>query len=51
MPRAAIQSDAEIYLQKLNFIEVSTHGSQLTGDAKEMFEKNPYLLENQAAAK
>ena len=45
MTRAAIQSDAEIYLQKLNFIEVSTHGRQLTGDAKEMFEKNPDLLD------
>jgi len=45
MTRAAIQSDAEIYLQKLNFIEVSTHGRQLTGDAKEMFEKNPELLD------
>ncbi len=45
MTRAAIQSDAEIYLQKLNFIEVSTHGRQLTGDAKEMFDKNPELLD------
>jgi Holliday junction resolvasome RuvABC ATP-dependent DNA helicase subunit len=45
MTRAAIQSDAEIYLQKLNFIEVSTHGRQLTGDAKEMLEKNPDLLD------
>jgi len=45
MTRAAIQSDAEIYLQKLNFIEVSTHGRQLTGDAKEMFDKNPDLLD------
>ena len=45
MTRAAIQSDAEIYLQKLNFIEVSTHGRQLTGDAKEMLDKNPHLLE------
>ena len=51
MTRAAIQSDAEIYLQKLNFIEVSTHGRQLTGDAKEMLDNNPHLLENQAAAK
>jgi len=45
MTRAAIQSDAEIYLQKLNFIEVSTHGRQLTGDSKGMFEKNPELLD------
>jgi Holliday junction resolvasome RuvABC ATP-dependent DNA helicase subunit len=45
MTRAAIQSDAEIYLQKLNFIEVSTHGRQLSVAAKEMFEKNPHLLE------
>ena len=45
MTRAAIQSDAEIYLQKLNFIEVSTHGRQLSVAAKEMFEKNPQLLE------
>ena len=51
MTRAAIQSDAEIYLQKLNFIEVSSHGRQLTGDAKEMFDENPDLLENQPAAK
>ena len=51
MTRAAIQSDAEIYLQKLNFIEVSSHGRQLTGDAKEMLDDNPHLLENQAAAK
>tara|TARA_R100001480_G_scaffold142750_1_gene140360 strand:- start:476 stop:1177 length:702 start_codon:yes stop_codon:yes gene_type:complete len=45
MTRAAILSDTEIYLQKLNFIEVSTHGRQLTGDAKEMFEKHPDLLD------
>ena len=45
MTRAAIQSDAEIYLQKLNFIEVSTHGRQLSVTAKQMFEKNPELLE------
>ena len=51
MTRAAIQSDAEIYLQKLNFIEVSSHGRQLTGDAKEMFDENPDLLENQPATK
>ena len=45
MTRAAIQSDAEIYLQKLNFIEVSSHGRGLSNDAKLMFEKNPELLE------
>ena len=45
MTRSAIQSDAEIYLQKLNFIEVSTHGRQLSYDAKQMFEKHPELLE------
>jgi Holliday junction resolvasome RuvABC ATP-dependent DNA helicase subunit len=45
MTRAAIQSDAEIYLQKLNFIDVSTHGRGLSNDAKLMFEKNPQLLE------
>jgi len=45
MTRAAIQSDAEIYLQKLNFIDVSTHGRALSNDAKLMFEKNPDLLE------
>ena len=45
MTRAAIQSDAEIYLQKLNFIEVSSHGRGLSNDAKLMFEKNPHLLE------
>ena len=45
MTRAAIQSDAEIYLQKLNFIDVSTHGRALSNDAKLMFEKNPHLLE------
>ena len=45
MTRSAIQSDAEIYLQKLNFIDVSTHGRALSNDAKLMFEKNPHLLE------
>ena len=45
MTRAAIQSDAEIYLQKLNFIEATAHGRQLTIQAKEMFDKNPQLLE------
>jgi Holliday junction resolvasome RuvABC ATP-dependent DNA helicase subunit len=45
MTRAAIQSDCEVYLQKLNFIESSAHGRQLTGDAKVMFEKHPELLD------
>ena len=45
MTRAAIQSDAETYLQKLNFIEATNNGRQLTFQAKEMFEKNPQLLE------
>ena len=45
MTRSAIQSDAETYLQKLNFIDVSTHGRALSHKAKEMFEKNPHLLE------
>jgi Holliday junction resolvasome RuvABC ATP-dependent DNA helicase subunit len=45
MTRAAIQSDCEVYLQKLNFIESSAHGRQLTGDAKAMFEKHPELLD------
>ena len=45
MTRSAIQSDAEIYLQKLNFIEATNNGRQLTIQAKEMFEKNPQLLE------
>ena len=39
MTRAAIQSDAEIYLQKLNFIEVSTHGRQLSMTAKKCLKK------------
>ena len=50
MTRAEIQSDAEIYLQKLNFIEVSTHGRQLSVTAKEMFEKNPELLEKRKSS-
>ena len=50
MTRAAIQSDAEIYLQKLNFIEVSTHGRQLSVTAKEMFEKNQELLEKRKSS-
>ena len=45
MTRSAIQSDAETYLQKLNFIEATNNGRQLTIQAKEMFEKNPQLLE------
>ena len=45
MTRSAIQSDAETYLQKLNFIEATNNGRQLTTQAKEMFEKNPQLLE------
>tara|TARA_R110002012_G_scaffold4799_1_gene21996 strand:+ start:887 stop:1861 length:975 start_codon:yes stop_codon:yes gene_type:complete len=45
MTRGAIQSDAETYLQKLNFIEATNNGRQLTFQAKEMFEKNPQLLE------
>ncbi len=45
MTRSAIQSDAETYLQKLNFIEATNNGRQLTIQAKEMFEKNPHLLE------
>ena len=45
MTRAAIQSDAETYLQKLNFIEATNNGRQLTIKAKEMFDKNPQLLE------
>jgi Holliday junction resolvasome RuvABC ATP-dependent DNA helicase subunit len=45
MTRAAIQSDCEVYLQKLNFIESSAHGRQLTGDAKAMFDKHPELLD------
>ena len=45
MTRGAIQSDAETYLQKLNFVEATNNGRQLTFQAKEMFEKNPQLLE------
>lgn len=45
MTRGAIQSDAETYLQKLNFIDVTTHGRALSSQAKLMFEKNPELLE------
>ena len=45
MTRSAIQSDAETYLQKLNFVEATNNGRQLTIQAKEMFEKNPQLLE------
>ena len=50
MTRAAIQSDAETYLQKLNFIDVSTHGRALSNHAKEMFEKNPELLEKRRSS-
>jgi Holliday junction resolvasome RuvABC ATP-dependent DNA helicase subunit len=50
MTRAAIQSDAETYLQKLNFIEATAHGRQLTNDAKLMFEKNPELLEKRKSS-
>jgi Holliday junction resolvasome RuvABC ATP-dependent DNA helicase subunit len=50
MTRAAIQSDAEVYLQKLNFIDVSTHGRALSNDAKLMFDKNPELLEKQKSS-
>ena len=39
MTRAAIQSDVEVYLQKLNLIEATAHGRQLTVKAKELFEK------------
>ena len=45
MTRGAIQSDAETYLRKLNFIEATNNVKQLTFQAKEMFEKNPQLLE------
>ncbi len=45
MTRSAIQSDAEVYLQKLNFIDVTPHGRQLTIAAKEMFDKFPDLLD------
>ena len=45
MTRAAIQSDCEVYLQKLNFIESSAHGRQLTVEAREMFDKHPELLD------
>ena len=45
MTRAAIQSDAEVYLQKLNFIDVTVRGRELSKDAREMFEKHPELLE------
>ena len=45
MTRSAIQSDAEVYLQKLNFIDVTPHGRQLTIAAKEMFDKFPNLLD------
>ena len=45
MTRSAIQSDAEVYLQKLNFIDVTPHGRQLTVAAKEMFDKFPDLLD------
>ncbi len=50
MTRSAIQSDAEVYLQKLNFIDVSTHGRALSHRAKEMFEKNPELLEKRKSS-
>ena len=50
MTRAAIQSDAETYLQKLNFIEATNNGRQLTFQAKEMFEKNPQLLEKRKSS-
>jgi len=50
MTRGAIQSDAETYLQKLNFIDVSTHGRALSNDAKLMFEKHPELLEKRKSS-
>jgi len=50
MTRSAIQSDAETYLQKLNFIDVSTHGRALSNDAKLMFEKYPELLEKRKSS-
>ncbi len=50
MTRPAIQSDAETYLQKLNFIDVSTHGRSLSTQAKEMFEKYPELLEKRKSS-
>ena len=50
MTRSAIQSDAETYLQKLNFIDVSTHGRALSNDAKLMFEKHPELLEKRKSS-
>jgi len=39
MTRSAIQSNTEVYLQKLNLIEATAHGRQLTVKAKELFEK------------
>ena len=45
MTRGEIPSHAETYLQKLNFIDVTTHGRALSSQAKLMFEKNPELLE------